>query len=1126
MRGKRGPTCRLGAVALIVGALSGVPGGHATGAAVPATTSARPGTPAHQVTLITGDRVTVSSVGEVGVVAGTTRPGVAYSTYRSADGHAHIVPSDVAALIASGRLDPALFDVTTLVAQGLDDRTSALPLIVRHAHGRRAAVHTDAQQSGSTVTRDLTGLDAVAVRADRRVKSGLWNKLTTAAPGRASLRSEISGVWLDRTMTVALDKSVPAIGAPTAWSAGLNGQGVKVAVLDTGIDTTHPDLTGKIAAEQNFTSETTTQDLVGHGTHVASIIAGSGAASSGQYRGVAPGASLLDGKVCYRNGNTGSCKESDVLAGMQWAVAQGARIVNLSFGGPDTQAVEPEEAAINQLTASFGTLFVVAAGNDGPGVSTVDSPGAADAALTVGAVDLTNTVTNFSSRGPRQGDEAIKPDITAPGASITAARSSTGLWGTPGSRYVTLGGTSMATPHVAGAAAILAQQHPTWSAKEFKDALMASAVPNAAQSVWNQGAGEVNVAAAYAQPLLVDPPSLSLGRQLWPHGDDPVLTRTLTYRNTGSSTLALTLSVTTRGPDGASAPSGMFTVSPSPLTVAPGASATATLTATTSLQGADGLYGGYVVATSGSYRVNTPFGVDKAVESHAVTVTNIDQTGAAAGMFNTGFVPVSGGPEIDLNSSVAGPATCYLQPGTYLVRTVITELKATPVRFTVMINPRFVVTSSDRTLTFDARTTGRVNVGVSDDPVASRGLTWVRNQLTVGGATASLLMYLGGSEVYLGQTDPTQQESGYSGQVMVTYAKKGPEGDLRNSPRSYYLLGAFTGQQPQGWSRAFSTTELARIDQTLDADVPGATLEMGTAPAWASTGEDITGMAMLEFDPSITHTRFVNPVDGVRWGHRLDELPAGELTVFRELQDSPTAYAGGSTTKQVWNEPVIGPALGQPRTSAGFAFRQGDTITVSHLPLFGDSAGHAGWEDAASIGQLELLRNGSSLSAAALPGSELSPLLKVTVPSGSASYALNAVTSVAAPATVSSNIIMAWTFTSSTVSGSNAVPLPLWTVSFRAVPGSAPAGGTYTFPATLVSPPGSTGGSVTFFGVQYSTDGGTTWKIATVTGTCTTRTVSVQDPPAGQSVFLKALVRDGAGDAVEETIMSAFRAGS
>ncbi|WP_231648290.1 S8 family serine peptidase [Saccharothrix sp. NRRL B-16348] len=250
-------------------------------------------------------------------------------------------------------------------------------------------------------------------------------------------------VWLDGIRKPSLDRSVAQIGAPTAWQAGYTGQGVKVAVLDSGVDQTHPDLAGQEVAERNFTDDPDTTDRVGHGTHVAATIASAGE----KYRGVAPDARILDGKVCSLD-----CSESWILAGMQWAVDQGADVINVSLGGTDTPGLDPLEEAVNTLSAQSGTLFVIAAGNSGrPG--TVGSPGSADAALTVGAVDRQDGIAEFSSRGPRLGDGAVKPDITAPGVDIVAAKAATGSIGVPvGDGHVAVSGTSMASPHVAGAA--------------------------------------------------------------------------------------------------------------------------------------------------------------------------------------------------------------------------------------------------------------------------------------------------------------------------------------------------------------------------------------------------------------------------------------------------------------------------------------------------------------------------------------------------------------------------------------------------------------------------------------------------------------------------------------------------
>jgi hypothetical protein len=138
-------------------------------------------------------------------------------------------------------------------------------------------------------------------------------------------------------------------------------------------------------------------------------------------------------------------------------VTKHAHIVNLSLGSPDGPGTDPIEDAVNRLSADYGALFVIAAGNNGrsrDGTGTLDSPGSAEAALAVGAVDRDDGLAAFSSRGPRIGDFGVKPEITAPGVGIVAARAALErpAIGEPvGTAYQRLSGTSMATPHVAGA---------------------------------------------------------------------------------------------------------------------------------------------------------------------------------------------------------------------------------------------------------------------------------------------------------------------------------------------------------------------------------------------------------------------------------------------------------------------------------------------------------------------------------------------------------------------------------------------------------------------------------------------------------------------------------------------------
>ncbi|MDD1737100.1 MAG: S8 family serine peptidase, partial [Methanothrix sp.] len=151
------------------------------------------------------------------------------------------------------------------------------------------------------------------------------------------------------------------IGADRLWEKGIDGRGVKVAVIDSGIDKNHPDLVGKVVAEKNFLSdEITADDLLGHGTMVAGIIAGTGAASGGEYKGIAPGADLISVKVIDGQGDG---KVSDIIAGIEWAIYSGADVLSLSLGGINLGETNPPITMAADNAAEAGVVVCVAAGN-------------------------------------------------------------------------------------------------------------------------------------------------------------------------------------------------------------------------------------------------------------------------------------------------------------------------------------------------------------------------------------------------------------------------------------------------------------------------------------------------------------------------------------------------------------------------------------------------------------------------------------------------------------------------------------------------------------------------------------------------------------------------------------------
>lgn len=179
-------------------------------------------------------------------------------------------------------------------------------------------------------------------------------------------------------------------------------------------------------------------------------------------------------------GDDNSGPNSGIIAGMEWAArTEHAKVINMSLGiGIYHTQDDPMSQAVNKLTAETGALFVIAAGNEGTDPYSVSAPGTADAALTVGSVDSSDVLAYNSGAGPRLKDDGLKPDLTAPGVEVLAARSQ---YMTGGEGYYrTESGTSMAAPHVAGAAVLLAQKHPEWSGQQIKDALMSTSAPTPA----------------------------------------------------------------------------------------------------------------------------------------------------------------------------------------------------------------------------------------------------------------------------------------------------------------------------------------------------------------------------------------------------------------------------------------------------------------------------------------------------------------------------------------------------------------------------------------------------------------------------------------------------------------------
>ena len=328
----------------------------------------------------------------------------------------------------------------------------------------------------------------------------LINSLAVELPSEALLKMipevRVKMVWPDVKATPCLDVAVPAIGADQAHQAGLTGKGVVVAVIDTGI-APHDDLMKpepRIVGWYDLVNgKNEPYDDEGHGTHVAGIIAGNGYESEGKYTGVAPGALLVGVKALDQRG---SGPISRVIAGIQWVVEHKEeyriKILNLSLGAPPEEGyrTDPASKAVDAAWRA-GAAICAAAGTWATAPDhyhTGDPPG------------LTNRQyqrpgdhspgrrcdQRVFSRGPTI-DRLSKPDLVAPGANITSLKVDGG--------YVAQSGTSMATPMVAGAAALLWEKNPTLSSNRIREILVATAEDRGYNRLI-QGAGYLNINAA------------------------------------------------------------------------------------------------------------------------------------------------------------------------------------------------------------------------------------------------------------------------------------------------------------------------------------------------------------------------------------------------------------------------------------------------------------------------------------------------------------------------------------------------------------------------------------------------------------------------------------------------------
>ncbi|WP_186763235.1 S8 family peptidase [Lentzea tibetensis] len=990
------------------------------------------------ITLITGDKLLVNAGGTV--VNAQPAPGrehIPLSTTRE-NGRTHVVPVDVTPLLAAGKLDKRLFDVNTLLEFGYDDaHVNQLPLIIG-GHGVMAARSAESWRALST-SPEMTG------------------------PGK---------IWLDGIRKPVLDRSAAQIGAPAAWREGITGRDVKVAVLDTGIDGNHPDLKGKEVAERNFTNDPDNTDKVGHGTHVASTVA----STDSKYRGIAPDAQLMDGKVCETN----QCADSAILEGMRWAAEQGADVVNLSLGGTDTPEIDPLEEAVNELSARYGTLFVIAAGNSG-GKETVASPGSADAALTVGAVDRDDNIAPFSSRGPRVGDGAIKPDVTAPGVGIVAAKAGT-------TDHIAFSGTSMATPHVAGAAALLKQENPDWTGSQVKAALISSAKPTANLTPFEQGAGRIDVARAITQTVTAEPGNLHLGFQSFPHNDDKPLNKPVTYVNPTEDPITFAVSVKT------SAPSGLFAAGTSTVTVPAGGKASVPVIADTRVSAAGGLFTAVVTATAGDLVLRTPVSVNSEVESYDVTFSYLDRDGKPTANYSPYLI----GFDTDKRPSLYDPngkITVRVPKGNYSTHASI----RTGPNYDIVARPNLLITANT-TVVLDARTTKPLEVTFPSETTGwpSGDISWVRsrNNLT---AVNSMLFFGGFSNVGIAHLGDSLPDTEFSMSI-------GSQARLAGEELAYYRFAwERSGSLPTGFVRHPRKEDLARIENSIGQQEPGKQYYKGMYPVYQRGGLRTT--SLFTVPGGAKPVEYVTTDSG--WQPLVYQLGSGTFVFDVSQTGLPRTYRPSERVTERLNYAVFGPSI-----PTGLSMGRFNNTFYAYAPMLTDSGGGSGSSKQTSATSA-LYRNDVKVYETPRAG-----YAYTEVPSEAADFRLE--THLTRPFEFSTEVSAKWTFRSAYTNGTYYTPVPMSVLRFTPKLDDANAlraGRLQRIPLVVEQQAGADQGRVRSIEVESSFDDGKTWRRAGVVGT----SALIYHPDAEGYVSLRGRTTDTKGNTSEITIIRAYK---
>ncbi|GIG71009.1 S8 family peptidase [Phytomonospora endophytica] len=1060
----------------------------------------------HQVRLVTGDSVLVGADGALSFLPGKGREHIGFDTV-ALDGDTHVVPTDAMGMFADGTLDRQLLNVSLLVRDGYAD-TDTLPLIVR-TPGDGLGIAAAGER--------VAALDAEAVEVGPAETAALWESVAEDAPG--DRRTGDTRIWLDARTRLLLDQSVPQVGAPQAWAAGYTGEGVTVAVLDGGYDAAHPDLQGRVTAAQDFT-ETAIADGYGHGTHVASTVAGTGAASDGRYKGVAPGADLLIGKVCD---DDGWCRYSDVIEGMQWAADNGAAAANLSLGSGQSDGTDPMSLALNEISAASGTLFVVSSGNDYCGMC-VSSPAAADAALAVGSVTKADEMSEFTSRGPRYGDLAIKPDISAPGSSIVAARASGTEMGEPvDAFYTSADGTSMAAPHVTGAVALLKQAHPDWQAPQLKASLMGASHGLDGLSVYDQGAGRLDAGRAVAQPITADVGSLSFGRFLYPQDGVPV-TKTVTYTNTSTTDVPLDLALSATNLDDVPAPTGLFTVDTPRVVVPAGGSADVTVTVDPAVNTVTGTFGGVLTATGGDTAVRTPVGAFVESPMYDVTFDITPRGDAESGFLSVALFNLDTG-ETDWRYSRENDPTFRLPPGRWQFLSELSEQvgeEESPT-WTAIFTHETTVGAGSTSLTLDAADATPLDIDIDRDEAVLDQISVSMTSWSGEERAEAGFVYGRGNTVYIGPSAPLSTQF----HLIVNADLVSPDGAA--APYLYMLSFHETGTLPADPAYVVGPADLSVEPARYHSQGPAGS-EIGHSEFAAWEGARPLARAgsggWIGAPTPFSRTEYYSKAPGLSWDGDGYIMSADHFNVLEYIQRLDTARGSKSTVH--WNGAPLTVGLtghfrddGSDEDELRGVQRDGDRLSVEVALRTGPNPDIVNTLNRrAGTDRTELLTDGVVIASANYPCGGIHPELVPEVKT----YTLRCTSARDQAWTdLATRTSVEFTFTSGRTEEPTWLPLNAVRLSSpTVVDGTAPAGQWQAVHLNAYRQPGSEDSGTRRLTFEVSYDDGVTWKKVTVNRFGDDAIALLKPPADADYVSVRLTAADNAGNSVKTTTIRSY----